>query len=233
MVKTKDKYISADSLTKSLFILIQMILFALVFTTRGDFHKMACFGCVVNPFAYSLKFLSKDKLVIFTQLGLLFTVFSDLFLIVIEPQYKSIAMVFFAIAQICYFLRLLSLTKRKILHIILRIVASVAVIVVTIFVLKDKVDFLSLISMFYYANLVLNLIYAIGLIKKSPLFAIGLLLFLLCDTLIGLEIAANSYIFISETSIIYKLTHAPINLAWIFYVPSQAFIALSLHNKNK
>ena len=70
-----------------------------------------------------------------------------------------------------------------------------------------------------------------AVIKKSPLFAIGLVLFLLCDTIIGINVASGAYITISEASLLYKITHLPFDLAWVFYIPSQAFIALSLHTK--
>lgn len=217
-----------DAITKWIFIVIQTVLFVLVFTTHNELHKVASFGCVVNPFAYSLKFLSKDKIAIYTQIALLTTVFADLFLVVITPQFKDVAMTFFAITQICYALRLLQLTKHKAVNIVLRVVYIIAVIVVTFLVLKDKTDYLSVISMFYYANLILNLVYAIAFIKKSPLFAIGLLLFLLCDTIIGLDVASGTYLNI-QSQFIQNVLDLPFNLAWVFYVPSQALLALSLH----
>lgn len=221
-----------DVITTTIFILVQAVLFVLVFTTNGTLHKIACFGCVINPFAYSFKFLSKDKISIYTQIGLLGTVFADLFLVVINPQIKEVAMIFFSITQICYFLRLLSLTKHKKTHIILCVVYVVAIIAITIIVLKSKTDFLSIISMFYYANIILNVVYAFAFFKESPLFAIGMLLFLLCDTLIGLDVAGGAYISISETSAISRLLSLPFNLAWVFYVPSQALIALSLNKRS-
>ena len=58
--------------------------------------------------------------------------------------------------------------------------------------------------------------------------AVILLLFLLCDTVVGLDVMASDYLPIGEGSFIYKLLNTNLNLAWIFYVPSQALIGISL-----
>ena len=231
-MKKRLTYQQRDNIEKACFIFVQAILFVLVFISENEWHGLACLGCVINPFVYSLKFLSYDKLAIFTQIGLLFTVFSDLFLCVIKPQFKAVAMTLFAIAQICYFIRLLLLTKHKPIHAVIRAICSAGAIVATFLVLQDKVDYLSAISMFYYTNLILNFVYALAFVKKSPLFALGLFLFILCDTLIGIEIGAGTYLNINESSVIYQLTQLPFSLAWVFYIPSQACIALSLHKTN-
>ena len=62
---------------------------------------------------------------------------------------------------------------------------------------------------------------------KNKLFPIGLVLFLLCDTIIGLQMATGVYLPISEHSVIYKIIFTDFNLAWFFYLPSQVCIALS------
>ena len=101
-------------------------------------------------------------------------------------------------------------------------------IVITIIVLKEKTDALSLISLFYYANLIMNIVFAFMQTKKSTIFAIGLLLFAMCDFFIGLSVMADSYLQLSAENLLYKLNDLDFNFAWLFYVPSQACIALSL-----
>ena len=146
------------------------------------------------------------------------------------------AMIFFSITQICYFLRLYlnqANSHNKRLHLIFRALSIVVALTLTIIVLKDKTDALSLVSLFYYANLIFNIIIAFAQFKKCPVLAIGLLLFLMCDTVIGLNIMANSYISDAKDSLIYRILNPGFNLAWIFYVPSQTLIAISLLKKKR
>ena len=169
------------------------------------------------------------------QIGLISTVIADIFLVVIDPMIQLPAMFFFSVTQICYFLRIFFETKsqkEKKMHLILRVLLVLIVLLLTLMVLKDKTDALSLVSMFYYTNLVVNIIFAFVHFKKSPFLAIGLLLFLLCDTIIGLDMMAKSYL----NGIFLEAINSFIsgaNWAWIFYIPSQALIAASLINFNK
>lgn len=212
-------------ISKYIFLISEFILFVLIFTLKGKASTIVSFLSIINPFLYSLSF-NKSKEVVMTNIALFFTVISDLFLVIIEPTYKDIAMISFNIVQICYFLRLLLLSNNKIRDLIIRIALIVFVVIITILVLKDKTDFLSIISMIYYINLILNLVYSFINFKVSPLFAIGLLLFICCDTLIGFD-NLSGYLSINESSFIYKLNHLNFNLAWVFYVPSQTLISLS------
>ena len=101
--------------------------------------------------------------------------------------------------------------------------------VLTAVVLKENANFLSLISMFYFANLAANIVFSFMQFKLNPLFPIGLTLFSFCDILIGLEMLDN-FMTIPETSFINKINDVQINLAWAFYVPSQTLISLSSIN---
>ena len=80
--------------------------------------------------------------------------------------------------------------------------------------LKEKTDFLSLISTFYYINLIINIIFAFKQKESSILFPIGLLLFACCDLQVGLIVLNSSYItiennlilsFIEIRNLIYRL----------------------------
>ena len=94
-------------------------------------------------------------------------------------------------------------------------------------VLKEKLDYVAAISLMYFASIIHNVILAFVLFKKSPLMALGMLLFLCCDIVVGLNSAIGVYISVPETSILYKIAYAPFNLAWTFYLPSQTMLALS------
>ena len=229
----KTKKINFNLIRILIFLLIQTILFVLVFTTQGIVNKVSSFLCVVVPFTFSLTFISKDLDKVYTQVALFCTVMADLFLVVLEPQIRSLAMTFFFITQLCYSLRILRFYNKKIAFMIVYILAIVVVIIITIIVLKDRVDYLSVISMLYYTLLVCNVIFSCIKFKLFPLLAVGLILFLCCDTLIGLSEAIGSYIFVSQSSFLYIISHTSFNLAWLFYIPSQTLLALSLTKKKQ
>lgn len=209
----------------SIFALIQTVYLVLVIVTGRDF-----FTSVLISASFMILSCAKTKSYLFMQIGLVCTVFADIFLVVIEPMIQLPAMIFFSCTQICYFLKIFFETKskkEKLIHLIFRASLTVIVQIITIIVLKEKTDALSLVSMLYYTNLILNVIFAFIHFKKSPVLAIGLLLFLLCDTIIGLDIMASSYISGTALEAVNSLISGA-NWAWIFYVPSQALIASSL-----
>lgn len=219
-------------LITGLFIIIEIILGILIQFSHHTLHIVLCYSSVVLACVFSFVFITKKDFFL-TQLGLLFTVFADLFLVVITPMLQIPAMICFSITQMCYFLRLYlneNSKKEKLIHIITRITTSILIIIITIIVLKEKTDFLSIISTFYYANLLINIIFAFRKSNKSILFPIGLLLFSLCDLQIGIKILNDSYINVSNNIILEFLSDPPFNFAWLFYVPSQTLIALSVIN---
>ena len=166
----------------------------------------------------------------FTQLGLFCTVCADYFLVLTEPRRQLPAMLFFTVTQLAYFARLYTSdhdAKRRKCHLFVRICTSLSAIAATLIVLGDKTDAVALVSMFYYANLLINIVFAFLQPGITRLFAIGLLLFVLCDTLIGLS-CLDAYLAIPKDSFLWTLLHPGFDLAWAFYVPSQTLIALSL-----
>lgn len=54
----------------------------------------------------------------------------------------------------------------------------------------------------------------------------ALILFLLCDTVIGLQVASGAYLPIPESSLLHRIIFMDLNLAWLFYLPSQVLISL-------
>jgi hypothetical protein len=135
-------------------------------------------------------------------------------------------MIFFLTAQSLYATRLHAVDHRKPL-LWLRASLILIALAITVLVLGEKTDALALVSLCYYANLIINLIMAFLQFKQDKLFPIALLLFLLCDTVIGLQVASGGYLPIAPGSALYQFLWMPINLAWLFYLPSQVLIALS------
>ena len=212
-------------IASAVFLSVQFLFWLAVIITGDGFFASIALSCAFAPIAFSK---TKDYLLI--QLGLVFTVIADVFLVLCDPIIQLPAMLSFSVTQICYFLKLYFETKsktEKYVHISLRAVATIAVIIAAIAVLKEKTDALSIVSMFYYANLIVNAVFAFVHFRKSPAFAIGLLLFILCDTAVGFKEMANGYLSGGIIDVVNNVL-AGANWAWIFYVPSQALISFSL-----
>lgn len=223
-------------LFSSTFIMIEIVLYVLIFTISGRVNDWISFSAILMVFLFSLLFMFKNKYYIFTQIALFTTVMADLFLVVVEPRQQLVAMLFFSITQICYFLKLFFCSSsriEKIIHLATRGALIVIVGIITIIILMDKIDTLSMVSVFYFTNLVLNVIFAFVQLKKSLFFAIGLFLFMICDIFIGLQCSIGIYINVTETNILYKIAFSPFNWAWLFYVPAQVLIVMSLLIDNR
>lgn len=218
----------------SVFITLEIILGILIQFTNSNLNVILSYSSIIIAAVFPLFFI-KSKNYLSTQIGLVFTMFADLFLVVITPMLQIPAMICFTITQLSYFIRIYlnqESKKEKLTHIIIRIISSILIIIIAIIVLKEKTDFLSLISTFYYANLIVNIIFSFKQSKLSLLFPIGLLLFACCDLQVGISILNSSYINIENIKILNFIADPPFNLAWLFYVPSQTLIALSII-KNK
>ena len=226
MIKNKKLLIGIVAI----YLVMQAILGVLLQTSQGEIPINLRYTAVVFACAFFVLFAEKSLSYVFTQIALLCTVGADYFLVYL-PEIKQLpAMIFFSVVQIAYFLRLYiedeNKTRRKI-NLILRAVLSVVVLIVTALVLGESCDAVALVSMFYYVNLILNVVFGFISFKKNPILAIGLLLFILCDTVVGLA-SIGPYFNISKDSLIYKMTHPSFDLVWAFYLPSQALLSISL-----
>ena len=199
-------------------------------TLGGREWSVVAYISIVLACLFCALFAERSCEYLFTQLALVCTVCADFFLVYCDDGDKLAAMIFFSGTQIFYFLRLLFKTQRgafRTVHIATRIAASLLAVLVTLLVLGEGADALSVVSIFYYAHLILNLVFAFITKGETPLFAIGLLLFLGCDTFVGFAML-DGYLPIAEGSLIDRLNSIPLNMAWIFYTPSQTLLALSL-----
>ncbi len=226
MIKSKKILLSLSVA----FLMIEVILGVLLQTAQGAVPVNLRYTAVIAACLFCVLFAERSLSFIFTQLALLCTVGADYFLVYRTDMRQLPAMIFFSVVQIAYFLRLYfedgNKTRRK-AHLILRATLLAAVVGVTVAVLGQSLDAVAVVSMFYYANLVLNAVFAYVSFGKNPVLAIGLTLFILCDTVIGLSLI-DTYLPISESSLIYKVIYPGFDLAWAFYLPSQALLAVSL-----
>ena len=226
----RAKYARFLIVIASLFVAGEYIFAILAQTAPLAEWGAVCFSSIVLAPAFCIFFAEKSLEYIFPQLALICTVCADYFLVYLEGEEQLTAMIFFSGTQIFYFLRLISKTELGVLrtvHLAVRLGVTVLAVLVTLLILGKGADLLSVVSVFYYAHLILNFIFAILTRGETPLFAIGLLLFIGCDTFVGFAMMGD-YIPIAEGSLIDRLNKIPLNMAWVFYTPSQTLLALSL-----
>ena len=226
MIKNKKLLV----ILSAIFLTAEAVLGILLQTAQNKIPINLRYTAVVLACLFFILFAEKSLSFLFTMVALVCTVGADYFLVYCAEMQQLPAMLFFSVTQIAYFLRLYfedNNITRRLIHLICRGVFSAVAIGATLLVLGADTDAVAVVSMFYYANLILNIIFAFIAFKKSWAFAIGLLLFVLCDTVIGLSLI-NTYLPIAEGSFIYKLIYPGFDLAWAFYLPSQALLSISL-----
>ena len=214
------------------FLCVEFCLSVFLQVASGRAVAALSFGAIILACLFCLVSMEKSYEYAFTQIALVCTVCADYFLVWSSPIVQLPAMVFFLVAQLTYASRLYLLAGKgeRYAQIISRAVLSALIVIVTVIVLKEGTDALSIVSMLYYANLILNAVFAFCSFRSRKLLAIGFLLFILCDTVIGLEMM-NAYLPISDDAYLYKIIRPGFNLAWVFYLPSQAALSLSMMPK--
>lgn len=210
------------------FLLIEAVLYYFVITAGGETWTFCAYSGIVLCFAHSLLYPRKENWLLIA--GLLCTVGADYCLVVCSPIQQLGGMIFFLVAQSLYAAKLqLEGKNRKLL--IARLVLIAVAEVITVAVLRENTDPLAVVSLCYYANLIMNIVEAFARFRENKRLSIGFVLFLLCDTVIGLQVAAGGYLNIPESSWLYQLIFMPFNLSWFFYLPSQVLISLSAARK--
>lgn len=218
------------------FLIIELILYIfVVFIKPTNITHYLSFITIILCFGFSFFAFSVKEKSYLTHLALLFTVIADIFLVLVRPQIQTFAMVSFSIVQMFYFARILLENNNKkinIINIIIRISLIIIALIVTAIILKNKTDFLSIISVFYYINLILNCIFSFLNKNTSILLKLGLLFFLFCDTFVGLQ-CMGQYLSINPNSLIYNIIFYPFDFVWFFYVPAQVLLCLSIFKFKK
>ncbi len=206
-----------------LFLAIQAVLYYIILTAGGSLLKWTSYSAIVLCFLFAVLHYGRDNKFIVCALAC--TVCADYFLVVASPQQQLWGMVFFLAAQGFYATQLNSYTKNeKVLT--ARAVLTAFAVAVTFAVLGKSTDALAVISMCYYANLIINISESVLILKTSKLFMFAFILFLLCDTVIGLQVMLTDYIS-AAGGFLYNLVFSGFNLAWFFYLPSQVLLALT------
>ena len=210
------------------FLLLESVLYVLILTANGMLAVGSSYTSIVLCFLYALSFGKKGDGFIVGALAC--TVMADYFLVVCSPREQLWGMIFFLGAQTLYAVKLQRVAKNKTLF-WLRLALIVLIEIVTVVVLRERTDALAVVSVCYYANLIWNIVEGFAQVRRNVMFPIALVLFLLCDTVIGLQVAAGGYLPIAEGSILHAILFTDFPLAWFFYLPSQVLIALNVSDK--
>lgn len=208
-----------------IFLALEAALYGHLMASGRDFAIYA-YAAIVLCFVYGLlQFKSANPWMLG---GMACTVGADFFLVVCSPVNQLWGMVFFMMAQ-CMYAVALHTSKLCKPILIIRIALTVIAPLVAILVLGDKVDALSVISLCYYVNLIMNL--SAAWMQGNKMLGVGFILFLLCDTVVGLQVAAGGYLPIGEGTLLHRIVFMDFNLAWFFYLPSQVLIALKIKER--
>ncbi len=170
--------------------------------------------------------------------ALLFTLISDLFILILD--YYIIGLITFCVVQSLYLIRLviwgnqMDLTgaiQRIVKKFIRNLIISLLIIAFLI-VIKIRMEWLILISCFYFIAMIFNVSDSIIIacrykIKSRILYAFGMVLFLLCDINVGLfNISGFLTVDGNWFASLYKFSALAM---WMFYLPAQVAISLSGH----
>ena len=220
---------SASAVLVGIFLGIETTLGVLFQTGHGNGAHLR-YATVVLACLFCVLFAERTWDYLLTQLALVATVCADFFLVLPPAPNQLPGMLFFSVAQLSYAACLaLSERRPRLLRaqLWLRGILSVVALAATVAVLGKRTDAIALVSVFYYANLILNLIFAWTQLPRRILMAVGLTLFLCCDTVIGLAFL-DGYLPISQASVVYRIIYPGFDLAWAFYLPSQMLLSISL-----
>lgn len=232
------------------FTLFECRMFYLIHIEKAVFSFSLHYVCIIGATAFAwitliIKLLTKGERkisdIIFNlkdgnlvRIAMLFTLAADYYLVLLEHttenRLKGVSI--FLGTQLFIFLHILvndRSRKMRLAHLIIRTVLSVISVIIALTVLKDGADSLAIISIIYYANLVANLFFAPRSGRGGFILMLGLVLFALCDINVGLAVLNNMYDGgFPEGSLFYELLHFKYDLVWLFYIPSQTIIPLSL-----
>ena len=213
----------------ALFVITETLI-GIRFQTGGAPGAELRFLTVTLACAFCTLCAERSPVYLLTQLALCMTVAADYFLVLPPSPNQLPGMLFFSVAQLAYAARIFlteTSPKRRRIQLWLRVSLSILAPAATFAVLGASADPVAVVSVFYYAHLILNLIFAWMQFPREGLLAVGFLLFLGCDTAIGL-LALNGYFAISPDSFLYTLLHPGFDLVWAFYLPSQMLLGMSL-----
>ena len=213
------------------FVLLEIILFPLIQIPPADVSAVCSYLAIILVVLFGFLCLGGDKDGHVIRLGLIFTLVADTFLVLLDDRLLE-GVLSFIVVQACYFVYLVIREDRRnvrLLNIYSRLALMTVLVIAAFLVLGEDADALAIASVIYYGNLVMNAVFAFARFKEEKIFAIGLVLFAMCDLCIGLDVLFDSYLNSDALSGIFSYPY--LNVSWIFYQPSQVLIAMRLWQK--
>ena len=213
----------------TIFTAAEIALLVLVLLDCTSITKHLEFSSVALAGLFCILFINPNKNAFSIIIGLILTIFADIFLVLLNPTNQLMGVIFLVTSQLCYYLFLIANTKSKVSQVLnsaTRLIITAALIVLSIIFLKEKIDALFILAIIYASNLLASVIFAFAGGKKSIAFAIGLLLLILSNAIVGLQTASGSLITIKAGTLFHKIIFVNFNLVWALYIPALTIIAI-------
>ncbi len=233
-----------------LFLIIQFVLYVvfLGLDLSGGYNSLSTkikFSAIILCLCYVVfhREGSKSRDLFLVRAALFFTLVSDFIILFLPADYYILGVISFVIVQQLYGIRLKGSGNRSkgipekegfLSSLLLRAALQFAIAII-IFILLGWLgvirDGLLTVTVIYFVGLVYNVIHAIHAAwhlpkdKNKIIFAVGLVMFLLCDINVGLFNLSGFITITGRTSEI--LVSLASILMWTFYAPSQVLIAIS------
>lgn len=243
---TKSRLSLISNISAVLFVAAEATLFYLIHISKASSPISLRYLSIQLAAAFSLVFITlrmaerkgKFPVILFDSrkeillgLSMLSTLAADYFLVASPEMKRMEGMLCFVGTQIFISLRILVGVKKeqRKMHLAVRAIATVLITIITLAVLGESADALAIVSVIYYINLIISMVLAPSTKPGGILLCIGLVLFALCDINVGLAVLNDLYGGgISEIPWLYKILHSGMDLVWIFYLPSQVVIPLTI-----
>jgi len=193
--------------------------------------------CLLYVFIYGYK--NFDSQLLFLRLALIFTLISDIQLLLLDNYNYFYGVLTFILAQEFHGIRISILDNSKVRYIkdftvrLLYQSLTGLAICLLLWVANVQINGLLAASVFYFICMLTNTVRSLKLTVRNKerkdirLLAIGMVLFLLCDINVGLF---NLSAFLPVGPVYDKIYALSSILMWTFYAPSQVFISLSRDN---
>ncbi len=193
------------------------------FCTKSDSTIIKYVSIIIINIASLFTIIVNKKGNYYFLLGLIFTLISDTFLLLIN-NYYVIGLICFNIVQNLYIIGLKNeISKYFKIQLLIRLVILIICVCIS-FVNKEYEIMLSASYITFLVMNILTLILFCKKNKKNITLLMGFCLFLLCDINVGLNNLNYYFPLNQQTNDI--LQNISSNLMWFFYLPSQILISL-------
>lgn len=215
------------NLKNKCFITIELLLWVTIIFIKPKTTINLHYLSIIITFIYIVSMFSFQKKYLLMLYAFSMTLIADLFLTYLDI-FQTLGTAFFFMTQ--FFIYYKQRTDQNIDKTIYIFIFIDLILTLVIYYLLQTIDPLLIISIAYISMLLTNIIYTFLIINKNYFLMIGLIFQLLADIFVALG-ESSPYIEFNQ-GILYLLIHLNINMIWLFYIPAQTLIAISV-NKDK